>query len=107
MTANAYLFAVGDAAFEPARAVRLANKLTCISVVSDLVVYFRTRQAARFRARPDRHRLHRGYRHHGLCEQSIKFQIPGGVRAQSRYYAARDHLEDAAERVALVPRFVD
>src|SRR5829696_1864984 len=107
MSTYAYLFAVRDATLEPARAVRLANKLTCAGVVSNLIMHFRTRQAARLRARADRHRLHRRYRHHRLRQEPIEFQVPLRVRSQPRHDAARCDFEDPAQRVACSSRLVD
>src|ERR1043166_1052753 len=107
MTTNANLFTVGYAAFETAGAIRFANKLACFSVVSDFVVYFRTGQAARLRARANRHSLDRGNRHHCLSQQSVELQIPRGMRTQTRDHSACDYFENAAERVALLPNFID
>ena len=64
---------------ETSGAVCLANKLARFSVVGDLIVYFRTRQTAGFCARTDRDRLHCRYRHHGLREQTVELEIPGGA----------------------------
>src|SRR5215510_12396367 len=100
MTTNANLFAVGYAAFEPASAVRFANKLARLGVVSDLVVYFRTGQATRLRSRADRHCLHRGDRHNCLCQQSVELEIPRRVRTQTRHYSTCNDFENAAQRVA-------
>src|SRR5215207_5797404 len=107
MSADAYLFAVRDATLEPTCAVRLADKLTCAGVISNLIMHFRTRQAARLRARANRHRLHRRYRHHRLRKQPIEFQIPRRVRSQPRHDAPRCDFEDPAQRVACSPRLVD
>src|SRR5829696_4255188 len=100
MTTNAYLFAVRDATLESAGAIRLAYELARTGVVSNLIVYFRTRQTARLRARADCHRLYGRYRHDCLREKSVEFQVPGRVRAQSGYEASGCDFKDAAERVA-------
>src|SRR5689334_4170298 len=107
MTANANLFAIGYAAFETAGTVRFANKLARLGVVSNLVVYFRTGQTTRLRARADCHRLHRRNRHHGLRQQPVQLEIPGRVRTQTGHNATGNNFENAAQRVALFARFVD
>src|ERR1043165_69842 len=107
MSANADLFAVSDAALEPAGTIRFANKLACLRVVSSLVVSLRTRQTAAFRPRADRDRFYCGYRHHCLCEESVQLQIPRRMRAETGNNPTRSDLEDSAERIALLSCFVD
>src|SRR6185369_1176808 len=107
MSAYADLFAVRDAAFESAGAVRLANKLTRAGVVSNFVVDLRTRQTAGFRACSNRHCLHSRYRHDRLSQKSVQLQIPGRMRTKSRDNSARGDFEDAAQRVALLARLID
>src|SRR5215470_267277 len=102
MTTNANLFAVGYTSLETAGAVRFANKLARFGVVSDLVVDFRTGQAARLRSRADRHRLHRGNRHHCLRQESVELEIPRCVRTQTRHHSACNDFENATQRVALL-----
>src|ERR1043165_8223050 len=107
MTANANLFAVRYAAFETPGAVRFANKLARLGVVSDLVVNFRTGQTARLRPRADRDCLHCWNRHHCLRQQSIEFEIPRLMRTQTRHDSACNDFENAAQPVALLSSLVD
>src|SRR5215216_8024998 len=107
MTAYADLFAVCDPAFQTACAVCLANKLTRLVVVSDFVVYFRTRQTARLRSRSDGHCLHRRYRHHCLRQQPVELEIPGRVRSKSRHDSAGHDFENTAERVTSLSSLID
>src|SRR5436190_6897589 len=107
MTTHANLFTVCDAAFESTRTIRVANKLARLSVVSDLVVNFRTGQTARLGARTNRYCFDRRYRHHRLREQTVELQVPRRVRTQPRHNAARRDFEDSAERVATLTRLVD
>src|SRR5215217_1685456 len=104
MAAHADLFAVCDAAFETARAVRVANKLARVRVVSNLIVDFRTRQTAGFRTCSNRDCLHCGYRHHRLREKPIELQVPRSVRTQSRYRSASDDFKNAAQRIPSLSR---
>src|SRR5688572_30888971 len=107
MAANPDFLAISDAAFEAARAVRLANELARLRVVSDLVVNLRTRQTARLGAGANRHRLHGRYRHNRLREKPIELHVPGSMRTQTGNSATRGDFKDSAKRVATMACFID
>src|SRR6185437_11376352 len=107
MAAYTDLFAIRDAALEPTGTISLANKLARLRVVSNLVMYFRTRQTTGFGAGSDGNGFHRRYRHHCLSQKSIELQIPRRVRAQTRHNSTRRDFKDSSERIALLSRFID
>src|SRR5882724_1173105 len=107
MTADPYLFAVSDPAFQTTGTICGPNEFFTVFVVGYFVVHLRTRQAAGFDARANRHRLNRGYRHYGLGQASVEFQIPGGMRAEARHYSTCDYFEYTAEGISCFPFTID
>src|SRR6266850_1585313 len=107
MSANSYFFAVGNAAFQSTGAIAGTNKLLRLFVVADFVVNFRAGKGTGLSTGADRHRLHRGNRHHGLRESAIELQVPGSVRSETGDNATRHYFKDAAEGVALTFLSID
>ena len=107
MAAHADLFAVRDAAFEPAGTIAGANKFFRLIVVTDLVVDLGAGQGTGFGAGANRHRLDRGNRHHCLRQTPVEFQVPSGVRAEAGHHSARCDFKDTAERVAFTFLLLD
>src|SRR5438034_2286704 len=99
MSSYADLFTVGDSSLQPTGSIRFSNELLRLIVVGNFVVHLGTRQVAGLCTGSNRDRFDRRNRHDSLGEQSIKFQIPGGVRAEPRNNTARYYLKDAAKRV--------
>src|SRR5215203_2131391 len=105
--AHAQFLAVGDAACKSTRAVRRAREGASAHVVADLVMHLRAGQVRRLDARADGDSLNRRYRHQRPRQPPVELRLPRGVRTESCDDAARDDLEDAAERVALTPLLVN
>ena len=98
--ARAQLLAVRDAALEPAGPVAWAAARPRRLVEQDLVVEGRARPCSAREPVADGHGLDGVDRHQRLGEAAVEPPIPLRERAEARGQTARDHLEDAAHRVA-------
>src|SRR6188474_1352968 len=97
--ADHHRLAVGDAAFEPARAVG-ATMEPGFLVEQDLVVDLRSRAARGLEAQPDLGTLDRMDRAECAREKPVELPVPLHVGSEADRAAERDHLEDSSQRVA-------
>src|SRR6185503_912289 len=99
VSADSHFFAVGYSTFDAAGAIRRTRKRSSSGIIANLVVYLRARASADLDTRADLDGFHGWNAHDCLSETAVDFSIPLRVRAEPRNNAARDDLEDAAERV--------
>src|SRR5712692_1966029 len=107
VTADNDVFAVGDAAFEPASAIGAAAETPGGFVVGNFVLHFAAVGARGGYARADFHGFDGLDAHHGLRQTAVEFFIPLRVAAEAHGNLARDDFEDAADGVAGLERGVD
>ena len=100
VAAHHHVFAVGDAAFQPAGVVAGSGEAAALGIVANLVVDFGTKGGGARYAGADFDCLHRLNRKHRLRQPPVQLLIPVRVRAQPRRNVVRHHLEDAAQGIA-------
>ncbi len=76
-------------------------------VVVNRIVDLRAGTAGRREAQADFDALDRLHGHHRLSQPAVELAIPLGVRAQAEGHAVHLHLDDAAERVAVLAGAID
>ncbi len=76
MAAHAQLLAVGDAAFEAARAIRAPLELLQVAVVSNLVVDLRAGQRGYLEPSADADGLDSRNGHQGLGQPPVQLLVP-------------------------------
>src|ERR1041385_5658280 len=99
MPADSDFFAIADASFDSACPISRSNKRKRRLVISDLIVYLRTRSPAHPDPKTDLYRLYCRNAHNRLSQATVELLPPAGVRTKPGSSATSDDFENSAQSI--------